>query len=83
LVEDHQVFFRQVEAMRSERGWKKLKTFGRQNMLSGDRRKTAQRFTGSTIEPAVPGLVQNVKGPLKLCSARALHATLDPAEVGG
>ena len=31
---------------------------------------------GSSDEPACPGLVQKVQGPLELCTNRALHATL-------
>jgi hypothetical protein len=34
---------------------------------------------GESTSVATPGLIQEVKGPLELCSKRALHATLIPS----
>ena len=34
-------------------------------------------------EPARVGLIQEVPGPLRLCSGNALHATLDPSKWSG
>ncbi len=38
---------------------------------------------GAMFEIAAPGLIQEVAGPLKLCSGRALHATLNPSKWKG
>ncbi len=38
---------------------------------------------GRAGKPARPGLVQEVAGPLRLCSANALHATLKPQNWNG
>ena len=38
---------------------------------------------GKAAESAQPGLVQKIKGPLKLCGPRALHATLKPEQWKG
>src|SRR5436190_2200920 len=38
---------------------------------------------GSSDEPARPGLVQEIAGPLKICTARALHGTLNPEKWKG
>jgi hypothetical protein len=35
------------------------------------------------VEPASPGLMQEVAGPLKLCSGNALHATMHPEKWQG
>jgi hypothetical protein len=34
-------------------------------------------------EPARPGLVQEVEGPLRICTANALHISLNPPEWKG
>ena len=46
-------------------------------------KKDGTAMHGRKIEPATPGLVQTVKGPLELCSNRALHATLIPPKWEG
>lgn len=33
---------------------------------------------GKSQTPAAPGLVEEIPGPLRLCTKNALHATLDP-----
>ena len=38
---------------------------------------------GTKTQPARPGLVQEVQGPLKACSSRALHGSLNPAQWKG
>ena len=38
---------------------------------------------GGTAHPVEPGVVQEVPGPLQLCSARALHATFLPSRWSG
>ena len=38
---------------------------------------------GVVIQPAAPGMLQSVKGPLELCTDRALHATLNPEKWKG
>src|SRR5436190_408796 len=38
---------------------------------------------GSSDEAARPGLVQEIAGPLKICTPRALHGTLDPEKWKG
>jgi hypothetical protein len=46
-------------------------------------KKDGTAIHGRKIEPATPGLVQTVKGPLEICTNRALHATLIPPKWGG
>ena len=36
-----------------------------------------------TLAPAAPGVLHEVTGPLQLCTGRALHASLNPAEWKG
>jgi hypothetical protein len=38
---------------------------------------------GRSQEVARAGLLQEIAGPLEICSARALHATLDPMKWDG
>jgi hypothetical protein len=38
---------------------------------------------GHSTESARPGLVQQINGPLNICTSRALHATLDPGKWEG
>ncbi len=38
---------------------------------------------GSSAEAAIAGLVQEIPGPLEICTANALHATLDPSKWKG
>ena len=38
---------------------------------------------GRSEEAARPGLVQEIKGPLKICTANALHSTLTPEKWNG
>ena len=38
---------------------------------------------GTKTQPARPGLVQEVQGPLEACSSRALHGSLNPAQWKG
>ncbi len=38
---------------------------------------------GSSSEAARPGLVQEIPGPLEICTRHALHATLDPSKWKG
>jgi hypothetical protein len=46
-------------------------------------KKDGTAIHGRKIEAARPGLVQEVKGPLELCSNRALHGTLIPPKWDG
>jgi hypothetical protein len=46
-------------------------------------RKDGRPANGGNAEPAYPGLVQKVKGPLELCSPRCLHATYNPPKWQG
>jgi hypothetical protein len=46
-------------------------------------KQDATGIHGGKIEPAAVGLVQTVKGPLELCTNRALHATLIPPKWPG
>ena len=46
-------------------------------------KKDGTAIHGRKIEPAAPGLVQKVSGPLELCTDRALHATLIPTKWAG
>jgi hypothetical protein len=41
-------------------------------------KKDGTAIHGQRLEPAKPGVVHTVKGPLNLCSSGALHATLIP-----
>jgi len=38
---------------------------------------------GNTKQPAAPGLVEEIEGPLKICSLHALHATRLPPKWKG
>ena len=38
---------------------------------------------GQSTEPVCPGLIQEVAGPLRICTANALHGTTDPSKWQG